>query len=53
MGAYRPSSLIDWQEGREVEIDAIWGEPLRRALTTGVALPHWEHLLERIKSACA
>lgn len=31
MGAYRPSSLIDYQEGREVEVEAIWGEPYRRA----------------------
>lgn len=52
MGPYRPSSLIDWQEGREVEIDAIWGEPLRRAQSTGLSLPHWERLLTRIQQAC-
>jgi 2-dehydropantoate 2-reductase len=52
MGPYRPSSLIDWQEGREVEIDAIWGEPLRRAQSTGLSLPHWERLLIRIQQAC-
>lgn len=49
MGAYRPSSLIDWQAGREVEIDAIWAEPLRRAQAEGLTLPHWEKLLERIR----
>ena len=49
MGAYRPSSLIDWQAGREVEIDAIWAEPLRRAQAKGLTLPHWEKLLERIR----
>ena len=53
MGPYRPSSLIDWQEGREVEIDAIWAEPLRRAKAAGLTLPHWENLLERIRNACA
>lgn len=52
MGPYRPSSLIDWQEGREVEIDAIWGEPLRRAQSMGLSLPHWERLLTRIQEAC-
>jgi 2-dehydropantoate 2-reductase len=52
MGPYRPSSLIDWQEGREVEIDAIWGEPLRRAQSRGLSLPHWERLLTRIQQAC-
>lgn len=53
MGAYRPSSLIDWQEGREVEIESIWAEPLRRATDTGLALPHWKKLLDRIRQACA
>jgi 2-dehydropantoate 2-reductase len=24
MGAYKPSSLIDWQLGRPVEVEAIW-----------------------------
>ena len=44
MGPYRPSSLIDWQEGRAVEVEAIWGEPLRRAQAAGVAMPHLEKL---------
>lgn len=39
LGAYRPSSLIDWQAGRAVEVEAIWGEPLRRARAAGVSLP--------------
>jgi 2-dehydropantoate 2-reductase len=53
MGAYRPSSLIDWQEGREVEIEAIWAEPLRRAEDKGLHLPHLSRLLARIRAACA
>jgi 2-dehydropantoate 2-reductase len=53
MGAYRPSSLIDWQEGREVEIEAIWAEPLRRAKEKGLHLPHLTRLLARIRAACA
>lgn len=44
MGAYRPSSLIDFQEGRPVEVESIWGEPLRRAEKTGAKLPHWRML---------
>ena len=51
MGPYRPSSLIDWQEGRIVEVEAIWGEPLRRAQAAGAAMPHLEKLyraLERL-----
>jgi 2-dehydropantoate 2-reductase len=53
MGAYRPSSLIDWQEGREVEIEAIWAEPVRRAEDKGLHLPHLSRLLARIRAACA
>jgi 2-dehydropantoate 2-reductase len=53
MGPYRPSSLIDWQEGRAVEVEAIWGEPLRRAQGAGAALPHLEHLYTRLKAATA
>ena len=32
LGAYKPSTLIDFEAGRPLEIEAIWGEPLRRAL---------------------
>ena len=53
MAAYRPSSLIDWQAGREVEINAIWAEPLRRAQAAGLELPHLQQLVARIKAACA
>jgi 2-dehydropantoate 2-reductase len=39
MGPYRPSSLIDFERGLPVEVEAIWGEPLRRARSAGVVLP--------------
>jgi len=39
LGAYQPSSLLDWQAGREVEVEAIWGEPLRRAQAARAATP--------------
>jgi len=54
MGAYRPSSLIDYLEGREVEVESIWGEPLRRAQKVGAAVPRLEMLyalLQRLTSA--
>ncbi len=53
MGPYRPSSMIDYLEGREVEIGPIWEEPLRRAKEAGVPMPHLEELLQRIKSRLA
>ena len=31
MGEYEPSTLLDWEAGKPLEIEAIWGEPLRRA----------------------
>lgn len=49
MGAYRPSSLIDYMEGREVELSAIWEEPLRRAQAAGVAMPRLERLVGRMR----
>ncbi len=39
MGAYAPSSLVDYRAGREVEVEPIWGEPLRRARKAGVDTP--------------
>jgi 2-dehydropantoate 2-reductase len=44
LGAYKPSTLIDFQAGRPLEIEAIWGEPLRRAQAAGAATPHLEKL---------
>jgi len=48
MGPYKPSSLIDYLAGREVEVEAIWGEPLRRAEKMGVAVPHLKALHEKL-----
>ena len=36
MGDYRPSTLIDFLEGRPLEVDAMFGEPLRRAVALRV-----------------
>jgi 2-dehydropantoate 2-reductase len=44
LGAYKPSSLLDWQAGRELEVESIWGEPVRRAAAAGRALPRMEML---------
>ena len=53
MGPYRPSSMIDYVEGREVEFDSIWAEPLRRAKAAGMSVPHMERLAERIQQRLA
>jgi 2-dehydropantoate 2-reductase len=52
MGAYQPSSLVDFLAGREVEVESIWGEPLRRARAAGVDMPHLAGLYARLLAAC-
>jgi len=44
MGPYQPSSLIDFLAGREVEVEAIWGEPLRRAESLRCETPELKKL---------
>lgn len=39
LGPYKPSSLIDWENGRTLEVESIWGVPLRRGQAAGVAMP--------------
>ena len=38
-GSYRPSSMIDYELGRPVEVESIWGEPLRQGLAAGAKMP--------------
>jgi 2-dehydropantoate 2-reductase len=49
MGPYKPSSLVDFLAGREVEVEAIWGEPLRRAQAAGLTMPRLEALYARLR----
>ncbi|MDB6070302.1 MAG: 2-dehydropantoate 2-reductase [Verrucomicrobiales bacterium] len=51
MGPYRPSSMIDFVEGRPVEVEAIWGEPVRQALAAGADIPEMEALYQEILDA--
>lgn len=53
MGPYRTSSMIDFVEGRDVEIGPIWREPLRRATAAGFPMPRLERLLARIEHRVA
>jgi len=49
MGPYRPSSMIDYVEGRDVEVESIWEIPHRVAKAAGIEMPELEKLLEEIK----
>lgn len=41
---YKPSTMLDWLAGRPLELEPIWGEPLRRARRHGVPVPELERL---------
>jgi 2-dehydropantoate 2-reductase len=53
LGAYQPSSLLDWLAGREVEVEAIWGEPMRRARAAGARTPRLDSLYASIRQRVA
>ncbi len=42
MIGYKPSTLSDWQAGKPLEIEAIWGEPLRRGVAAGAGMARTE-----------
>lgn len=50
MGVYRPSTMIDFVEGRVMEIEAMFGEPLRRAEVLGVNTPQLALLTAILRS---
>lgn len=52
MGAYKPSSLLDFLARREVEVEAIFGETLRRGQAKRVAMPRLETLYLLLKGIC-
>lgn len=49
MAGYKPSSLVDFLAGREVELDTIWGEPLHRARLAGLPMPKLEELYRELR----
>ncbi|MEP6871365.1 MAG: 2-dehydropantoate 2-reductase [Anaerolineaceae bacterium] len=51
MGEYRTSMAIDFVLGREMESEAIFGEPLRRAARLGVPAPTVETLYALVRAA--
>ena len=47
--AYKPSTLLDWEAGRPLEIEPIWREPLRRATAAGANAPRLEIVYALLK----
>ncbi|MDA1002873.1 MAG: 2-dehydropantoate 2-reductase [Chloroflexi bacterium] len=50
MAVYRPSTMIDFVEGRPMEVAAIFEEPARRAAALGVTTPHMALLAALMRS---
>ena len=50
IGAYKPSTLLDFEVGRALEVETIWGEPLRCAQVAGATMPRLEQLYAVLKS---
>jgi 2-dehydropantoate 2-reductase len=46
MGAYQASTLLDFEQGRPLELESLFLEPLRRAQRGGVATPHLARLCQ-------
>jgi 2-dehydropantoate 2-reductase len=49
MGAYRASTLIDFERGQELELDALFFEPLRQAKKAGITAPRLAALCEVLR----
>jgi 2-dehydropantoate 2-reductase len=50
MGAYKPSTLLDFEAGKPLEIEGIWGEPLRCALAADAPVPRLQIIYSLLKS---
>jgi len=55
MGPYRPSSMVDFVAGRDVEVEAIWGEAWRKGVEAGAEVGRLELMYrlirEKVRSA--
>ncbi len=50
MGEFIPSSAVDYNLGRPVEYEAIWGSTLARAHEVAAPVPVWEQLAADIRA---
>ncbi len=49
MGAYRASTLLDFERGRPLELESMFLEPLRRAQSAGVPVPRLSRLCDVLR----
>ncbi len=50
MGPYRTSTMIDFVEGRPLEVDYLFAKPVERAQSLGVPVPHLETIVAQIQA---
>ncbi len=50
MGAYKASTLLDFENGQRLELESLFLEPLRQAQRAGVATPRLAALCEVLKA---
>lgn len=53
MGAYKASTVLDFEQGRELELETMFLEPLRQARQAGVAAPRLGALCEVLRQLAA
>ncbi len=49
MESYTPSMKLDFDHGRPMEIESIYGNPLRSAKSRGIAMPETEKLYRQLR----
>lgn len=49
MGAYQPSTLVDFERGQPLELDGLFLQPLRLAQKAGVPVPRLQRLCSLLK----
>lgn len=50
MGAYKPSTLVDYERGQPLELESLFLKPLRLAQAAGIATPRLEALCAVLKT---
>ena len=48
LGAYMASSVLDWLDGRRIEVSAIFQKPLEAGRAAGIQMPELEKLVKRL-----
>ncbi len=48
MKPYAPSMKLDYEQGSPMEIEAIYGTPIRMARSKGIGMPETENLYQQL-----